>query len=75
MLGSLMLYLRGMRIMMFQLSGFYCRDFRAFGCKGLGFRSPRVQGFWGFFFEGPFSVCKLSLLQKAQIGQDFGFKG
>ena len=24
MLGSLMLYLKGMRIMMFQLSGFYC---------------------------------------------------
>ena len=25
MLGSLILYLKGMRIMMFQLSGFYCR--------------------------------------------------
>ena len=25
MLGSLILYLMGMRIMMFQLSGFYCR--------------------------------------------------
>ena len=25
MLGSLILYLRGVRIMMFQLSGFYCR--------------------------------------------------
>ena len=24
MLGSLILYLKGMRIMMFQLSGFYC---------------------------------------------------
>ena len=24
-LGSLILYLKGMRIMMFQLSGFYCR--------------------------------------------------
>ena len=27
MLGSLILYLRGMRIMMFQLSGFYCNWF------------------------------------------------
>ena len=25
MLGSLMLYLKGMRIIMFQLSGFYCK--------------------------------------------------
>ena len=32
MLGSLVLYLRGMRIMMFQLSGFYC--------KGLGLGVP-----------------------------------
>ena len=26
MLGSLILYLKGMRIVMFQLSGFYCRS-------------------------------------------------
>ena len=26
-LGSLILYLKGMRIMMFQLSGFYCRAY------------------------------------------------
>ena len=26
MLGSLILYLMGMRITMFQLSGFYCKD-------------------------------------------------
>ena len=25
MLGSLILYIKGMRILMFQLSGFYCR--------------------------------------------------
>ena len=25
MLGSLILYLKGMRIVMFQLSGFYCK--------------------------------------------------
>ena len=31
MLGSLTLYLKGMRIMMFQLSGFYCN--RARVCK------------------------------------------
>ena len=29
MLGSLILYLKGMRIMMFQLSGFYCRFYWA----------------------------------------------
>ena len=28
MLGSLILYLKGMRIMMFQLSGFYCNSDR-----------------------------------------------
>ena len=32
MLVSLILYLKGMRIMMFQLSGFYCR----------------IEGVWGF---------------------------
>ena len=31
MLGSLILYLKGMRIMMFQLSGFYCM----ISCDGL----------------------------------------
>ena len=36
MLGSLILYLRGMRIMMFQLSGFYYIGFR--WVSGLGFR-------------------------------------
>ena len=52
MLGSLILYLKGMRIMMFQLSGFYCscrvqkpQKVYTFGfivgvgnIKGLGFR-------------------------------------
>ena len=32
MLGSLILYLKGMRIMMFQLSGFYCRVYRKSPC-------------------------------------------
>ena len=32
MLGSLILYIKGMRILMFQLSGFYCR------ARGLGFK-------------------------------------
>ena len=36
MLGSLILYLKGMRILMFQLSGFYCR--------GLGAEGFRVYG-------------------------------
>ena len=31
MLGSLILYLKGMRIMMFQLSGFYCKKNRLLG--------------------------------------------
>ena len=34
MLGSLILYLKGMRIMMFQLSGFYCRVF-GFGSQSV----------------------------------------
>ena len=29
-LGSLILYLKGMRIMMFQLSGFYCKALKPF---------------------------------------------
>ena len=42
-LGSLILYLKGMRIMMFQLSGFYCRAsslglwVRDLGLRVLGF--------------------------------------
>ena len=31
MLGSLILYFKGMRIMMFQLSGFYCNFKAAWG--------------------------------------------
>ena len=44
MLGSLILYLKGMRIMMFQLSGFYC--------KGLKFQDLVYTGlwFWGLGF-------------------------
>ena len=34
MLGSLIIYLKGMRRMMFQLSGFY---YRGLGVQGLGF--------------------------------------
>ena len=42
MLGSLILYLKGMRIMMFQLSGFYCR----FWSSGFetGFQGSRILG-------------------------------
>ena len=38
MLGSPILYLKGMRILMFQLSGFY---YRSLGFRGLGFRDYR----------------------------------
>ena len=39
MLGSLILYLKGMRIMMFQLSGFYCRTFRMSDAIVLGIQN------------------------------------
>ena len=50
MLGSPILYLKGMRRLMFQLSGFYCkgrcwastRVLSGFGLRVLGFR---VEGF------------------------------
>ena len=35
MLGSLILYFKGMRIMIFQLSGFYYRGFWSLGASGL----------------------------------------
>ena len=55
MLGSLILYLKGMRIMMFQLSGFYCKGFK-------GVRRSRVDCL-GFEFKCfRFSVCGLGLL-------------
>ena len=34
MLGSPILYLKGTRIMMFQLSGFYCKSLRVLGVLG-----------------------------------------
>ena len=37
MLGFPRLYCKSMRLMMFQLSGFYCRGFGACGLRGLGF--------------------------------------
>ena len=37
MLGSLILYLKGMRRMMLQLSGFYCRVMGLPGLRVLGF--------------------------------------
>ena len=45
-LGSPILYLKGMRLMMFQLSGYYCKDPNELGnlkMEGLGF------GIRGFF--------------------------
>ena len=54
MLGSPILYLKGMRLMMFQLSGFYCRGMMSlgsFGFRALGSRRSRVRisglGVWG----------------------------
>ena len=51
MLGSLILYLKGMRIMMFQLSGFYYKGFQesedsrhlGFGVLGIGPHSGNVR--------------------------------
>ena len=40
MLGSPILYLKGMRIMMFQLSGFY---FRGFGVAKFGGEPPKIH--------------------------------
>ena len=34
MLGSPILYLKAMRILMFQLSGFYCKGLRRFRVEG-----------------------------------------
>ena len=44
MLGSLILYLKGMRIMMLQLSGFHCRGLAV---RGLGF-TGLASGFRAF---------------------------
>ena len=45
MLGSpiITFYLKGMRILMFQLSGFYCRPFRPCKTSSLG---EGLVGFW-----------------------------
>ena len=40
MLGSLILCLKGMRIMMFQLSGYYCR---ALGLRIYGLGTARLE--------------------------------
>ena len=51
MLGSLILYLKGMRTTMFQLSGFYCRGIckgtvRGSGLRGFGVLQLGALGFW-----------------------------
>ena len=50
MLGSLILYLKGMRRMMFQLSGFYCRPIGVRAFFRVSARDSVVQalGIWGF---------------------------
>ena len=53
-LGSLILYLKGMRIMMFHLSGFYCipgRCSRALEMSTCRFRCLEVVWAWGVPFE------------------------
>ena len=45
MLGSLILYLKGMMIMMFQLSDFYCRRPPRPGADGAGRPSPEMGVF------------------------------
>ena len=57
MLGSLILCLKGMRIMMFQLSGYYCRvsGVKGFSCTGaLEFRSTMgaLRGSFKGFLKG-----------------------
>ena len=59
MLGSLIVYFKGMRIMMFQLSGYYCRA-EGPGCEvlrllGLGLFSPVrswADGVWSLPYKG-----------------------
>ena len=43
MLGFRILYFKGMRLIMFQLSGFHCRWFRVFNSSGLELQWSRVQ--------------------------------
>ena len=59
MLGSPILYLKGMRIMMFQLSGYYYRvlalSLRIYGCRAgaaRGVRKFKILGIWGNELEG-----------------------
>ena len=42
MLGSPILYLKAKRILMFQLSGFYCRGPEAQGVEGFTCRAPSM---------------------------------
>ena len=44
MLGFPILYFRGMRLKMFQLSGFCCRVYLGFRVEGLGLRAWGMEG-------------------------------
>ena len=57
MLGSLILYLKGTRIMMFQLSGFYCKP-------SAGFRSQSLEFNHG---DCDVAVCNCRTLLSAQL--------
>ena len=65
MLGSLILYLKGTRIVMFQLSGFYYNrvGMKGFGIRirGLGFRVPRGLA-WKVLAHGYSNPSALNLL-------------
>ena len=48
MLGFPLLYFKGMRLMMFQLSSFYCRVFGVWRLGLLDFRAESFNGFRDF---------------------------
>ena len=66
MLGSLILYLKGMRIMMFQLSGFYCMAVRALGSKGvsslgLTFTDSGLRGLYVYLNLQNLPFCRVPI--------------
>ena len=66
MLGSLMLYLKGMRRMIFQLSGFYYRVPLKGSLKG--FYKGSIIGFYKDPFKGTLQFLASTI-------QGFGFEG
>ena len=68
MLGSLIRYLKGMRIMMFQLSGFYCRrariTIRGPGAEVFPSRPRRFPGLQHLVRKGVFEVGTIGFRRK-----------